>query len=76
MSFSFEDKLAAIEHELALRQWWQNDSHGVKAFKVEASFHHIQVLEAIARDYRGAVARRKEPVNVGHLRVVRSETDD
>ena len=75
MSYSFEDKLAAIEHDLSLRQWWLVASQGVKAYKPADQFRHIAVLEEIALDYRRAIARRSEPVNADHLRVVRTETD-
>jgi hypothetical protein len=75
MSFSFEDKLAAVEHEIALRCWWQEESKGVRPFKPENAFRHIEVLEAVAADYRRAIERRKEPVNADHLRQLRQETD-
>jgi len=72
MSYSFEDKLAAVQHELAVRQWWQKASADEKAFKPEAAFRHIEVLEEIATDYRRAIDRRS---NVSHLRVVRPSSD-
>ena len=72
MSYSFEAKLAAIEHDLSLRQWWLVASQGVKAYKPDDQFRHIAVLEEIARDYRRAIARRSEPVNADNMRVVRT----
>jgi hypothetical protein len=75
MSFSFETKLAAVEHELALRQWWLVENRSMKALKPEAAFRQIEVLEAIATDYRRAIARRPEPVNAAdNLRQLRQAT--
>ena len=74
MSYSFEDKLAAIEHELSLRQWWLAESLSTKAYKADAAFRHIAVLEAVAADYKRAIARR-EPVNADHLRQLRTAAD-
>ena len=75
MSYSFEEKLRAVEHDLALRRWWLVESLSVKAYRPEQQFKHVEVLEAIAQDYRRAIARRNEPVNADNLCVVRAKTD-
>lgn len=73
MSFSFEDKLAAVEHELVVRQWWIKGSLDVKPFKPDAAFRHINVLEEIAADYRRAIERRAG--HADHLRQLRATSD-
>jgi len=74
MSYSFEDKLAAVEHELIVRQWWIKGSLAVKPFKPDAQFRHVEVLEEIATDYRRAIARRAGHAT-DHVRQLRQETD-
>jgi hypothetical protein len=60
MAYSYEQKLKAVERELALRKQVYPGSVKLGRMKQTEADFQIAVMEEIAADYRKAVARDKE----------------
>jgi hypothetical protein len=66
MSYSFETKLAEIEYEIKIRRQVYPGSVAVRRMSQSQAEMKIAIMEAVAEDYRRAIARREtqqEPIS-------------
>ena len=59
MSFSFETKLAEVEYEVKMRRQVYPGSVAAKRLRQAEAEMKIAIMEAVANDYRNAIARRE-----------------
>jgi len=58
-TFSFETKLSEVEYEIRMRQQVYPGSVATKRLSQSQAEMKIAIMEAIAQDYRNAIARRQ-----------------